>query len=250
VQTALIYPPALNRLFQDQDYHLVLAHLFRQPNYRTFCRHLHGHKILDNGAAEGQTVNFEDLIQTAWTLEVDEIIVPDVPKDFRRTYNTALEFGQQIGEHVKDFKYIGVAQGKMLSEVIACINGLSHLDYITGLALPRNICDIDKMQRYFVAQMVEESWPGRFEFIHCLGSSSWLREVVVLTEIPQVRGIDTSMPVKLGLHGITIADHQGYDMAPTKDDYFSIEDIGWNQEQFIDDNVRTYREWAATPPPS
>jgi len=233
---------------KDQDYHLVLAHLFPQKTYRDFVRGLRGHKILDNGAAEEQTVFGKDVIEAAWTWEVAEVVVPDVPGNYFETWQAAREFEKFV---VPDFKYMGVAQGNDMSEVMACINGFSFLEYITVLGLPRSLCIEHRMNRYYLAEIMTERWGSRFNAIHILGSSWWLREVVALTELPLVRGIDTSMPIKMGLHNIDIArTDEHYNTFPTQEDFFNIEAVGSSQEEYIARNVNTFRSWAASSPVS
>jgi hypothetical protein len=245
VQTALIYPPALQYLMEDQTYHLVLAHLFPQQRYDSFVRTLKGYKILDNGAAEEQLVRGKSIIETAWTWEVDEIVVPDFPGAWRST----LEYAQDFKRFARpDFKYAGVAQGREIDEVLACIRGLSFLDYISVLMLPRSLCAEERTNRYYLAEALTEEFGSRFEAFHILGSSWWIREVVTLAELPQVRGIDTSMPVKMGLHCIDIATtSEHYNTFPTQGDYFDIESIDSEQEECIVRNARTFRSWAAAP---
>lgn len=243
MRTALIYPPALQYLFQDQTYHLVLAHLFQQKNYRDFVRQLKGHKILDNGAAESQLTKGRNLIEIGWTWEVNEIVVPDLPMDYHGTLATARQFKQHV---VSDFEYIGVAQGRTISEVMACMNGLSLLSYITKLALPRSLCRDHKLNRYYLAETLHRmDLPSRFKAVHCLGSSAWPKEAVSLAEIPIIVGIDTSMPVKLGLNQLDISKVREYHQQPTKNEYFDIETVTLEQETCIVNNARTYREWAA-----
>ena len=246
MHTALIYPPDLHHLFQDQEYHLVLAHLFPHKKYRDFVRTLKGYKILDSGSAEGAPISGRELIEIAWTWEVNEVIVPDVYNGhYRDNLDLAVDFERHI---VPDFKYMGAVQGHGIEEVMACLNGFSFLEYITTIGLPRNLNRDNKQDRTFIAQDVIPKWTeGRFESVHCLGCSEWVREVALLS-MDGVRGIDTSMPVKLGLDYRYLGGIASYTPSPTTDEYFLADyDLDDLQRGFIERNVELFRTWAATP---
>jgi hypothetical protein len=203
-----------------------------------------GFKILDNGTAEGALVDNDYLMYCAEELEVDEVIVPDIENDCDMTLMLARDFAKHAKSH-REFAYVGVVQGHTVAELTKCLYGLLSLGYFSTLALPRNMQKISKTERYIFASNMELF--GCSLPLHCLGSGSWLREVALLSEVPQVRGIDTSMPINEAVFGIDIATST--DHFPRHKQYFEA-DLPFEMEYRAMENVRTFLGWAAYAPPS
>jgi hypothetical protein len=191
-------------------------------------------------------VDPQGLIRGAAAIRADEVVVPDKMGDCDTTIKMARAF-EKIARAHPEFKYVGVVQGRNMAEHVKCARALSFLDYIRVLALPRNMCKVHRLQRYYFAEVIPEmsDMAARWDAIHCLGASSWTREIVALTELPLIRGIDTSMPVVLGLAWLDLATTSDYTPRPIG--YFKLAAVDQSQEVYIERNVRTYLEWAATP---
>jgi hypothetical protein len=185
------------------------------------------------------------LMYCAEELGADEIVVPDILGDCEMTLMLARDFAPLAKSH-RGFGYMGVVQGKDAMESIKCLNGLMSLGYITTIALPRRMFEISRTERYiFAAHMADEL--GYDLPIHCLGSSAWLREVALLSECAQIRGIDTSMPINEALFNIDIATSTKYESRA--DDFFD-KHIPFEMEYRALENVRTFLGWAAYETPS
>jgi hypothetical protein len=135
-----------------------------------------------------------------------------------------------------------VAQGRTLADLVKCITFYEHLGWIHTLALPRLINAIYKTQRLNLIEPIVKEY--KFEAIHCLGASNWIREVVAIDGTGLVRGMDTSLPVVLGLAGLSVRDDtyvaRGTDFFDATVDRRSL---NW---RIIDDNVATYLDWAGS----
>jgi hypothetical protein len=238
VQLALITPIDLLDFAGLSNYHLLLPQLFTNDKYRRFYSDARGHKILDNGVAEGHVMDYRRLQDIALAWQVDEVVVPDVMGDCQGTIDLARDFEKYA--QPTSYHYVGVAQGRTLAEVIKCITFFQYCDYVSVLALPRILNTIHKTQRFHLIEPIAKEF--KFDAIHCLGASSWVREVIALDSLGIVRGMDTSLPVVLGLGGRGLADDLYMDRPA---DYFDRQvERGSLTWKVIDDNVRRYFDWA------
>lgn len=237
MKLALITPIDLLDLAGLSDYHLILPHLFDNERYRRFYTDAVGFKILDNGAAEGVHTDYHELHDLGLAFGVDEVVVPDVLGDCEATIDLARRFEP----HVRgEFRYVGVAQGRTITDLVKCITYFEHCDWISTLALPRLINKMHRTQRFSLIEPIVKEF--KFDAIHCLGASEWIREVVAIDSLNVVRGMDTSLPVVLGLEGVACRDDI---YVPRQPDYFDRQvDRNSLQWKVIWDNVVTYLDWA------
>lgn len=240
---ALIYPIQMLAKCHKTEYHLILAHLCRNPIYRDFYRTVPGYKILDNGAAEGALVDNQELIRIALDLKVDEIVVPDDLLNTEESIRLMHNF-EPIATRFPQFRYMGVVQAADIAHAHKCIMAYAYKSYISVLGLPRSLSYIHRWQRALLAEAVTEGLDvgAAFDAIHCLGMHSWLREPAALCDIPLVRGMDTSTPIYMGLEGLSIIDDE-YIVRPH--DYFDRKMDG--NEVRVFDNIRAILEWSAAP---
>ena len=243
MKVALITPFDLLDLAALSDYHLLLPQYFTNTRYREFYNDVDGYKILDNGANEKYSIDFRDLQDIALAWGVDEIVVPDVMGDAQGTIELVRSFEKYAQPDT--FRYAGVAQGRTLAEVIRTINLYHVCDWVTTLALPRILNTIHKTQRFNLIEPVAKEY--KFDAIHCLGGSSWIREVVAIDALQIVRGVDTSLPIVLGLHGISLSDDR---YISRQSNYFerTVErgSLTW---KVIYDNVTRFFDWAGAKAP-
>lgn len=218
--------------------------------------------ILDNGEAEGARVDYQQLLTVAAQLEVQEIVVPDVLNNCDETIKHARNFFSYLfgGTHpyltsplqYYNFQFMGVIQGQILAEYLKCLHFFEREAWISTLALPRAMnYNIDRTSRYTLAEGLI-NYGSRFgtaetKNIHCLGSSNWIREVAALGELPNVRSMDTSLPVVLGLEGISV---QANVHQPRRNNFFGQTiSRASNEWEITYDNCITFRDWAGDSSP-
>lgn len=240
MKVAIIPPPSLMEL-ADGDYHLMLPHLLdKDPYYSEFYRDQEGLKILDNGEAEGEETRPEDLFRLAAEFGAQEIVVPDTMTDSAATITQARYFEALAAQH-PEFKYMAVIQGHNAKACLRSLRYFAHCDWVTRVALPRCMNQIDRHFRYNFALMYQSVFEKCFEAVHCLGASENVVEVISLKSLGFLRGIDTSMPIVLGLAGINIAS---YEYAPRGDEYFKTPFVSSTKYHLIKHNVDTFKQWA------
>lgn len=249
MKVALIPPTDCIEIVErfNTGYHLVLPQMFiNDAVYRLFYKDVDGFKILDNGVAEGVSIYHMDLHDVASTLQADEIVVPDVMGDCGETIESARRF--EHWARPDQYDYVGVLQGQNMAEVMKCLTFFSNCNWIKNIAVPRilNVL-IDKTFRYtFLNALVEHDLndPERaygFNSIHCLGYSSWEREVVALETLPNVRGVDTSFPFVMALADRPIRSEY---KARAPHYFQAIVDRRSTQWELMNDNVRFFLDWA------
>ncbi len=185
---------------------MTLPHLAHQKRYQSFFqrRDKNDYIILDNGAAEGNEFGSKHLFTIAEHMGAHEIVVPDALRDTEETLARALAFSRYANP---DYRYMGVLQGQTLSEVLKCLTAyleMGPLNYITTIGIPRLLTYWDKRVRVTLAEWImKQSFHATLEF-HALGASAWMEEVKVLSDYSCIRGIDTSLPVYMGLENLSI----------------------------------------------
>lgn len=246
MKCAIIAPHDLLDLTKLVDeYHLVLPQeMFRNPNYVRFYRDVAGYKILDNGEAEGVTIEPQDLTRLARQIDADEIVVPDVIGDRTATIARARDFERYVDP---EFKYMGVLQGKDLGEIISMVYFYEQIPWITCIGIPRWLVNWDVMQRYTILRGIMKNYPELYaaKEWHCLGANSrWPAEVSLLSTLPGLRGMDTSLPVVYGLAGTQVSSTGGVQFNRKPDFFDEIVPRGSFQWEVIYDNVKQYLQWA------
>ncbi len=249
MNVALICPPHLLEKYGTvTKYHLVLPHLFRSQKYLRFYQtRKDDFVILDNGAAEGYEFGAKHLLTLAKDVGANEVVIPDTMGDANDTLAKAQYFARYAQP---EYQYMFVLQGKTVEEVMFCLNNLDNgamFSYVTTIGIPRHLHKIDKNFRLNLTEhLIKEAFNDKFE-IHFLGASSWMREAVVLAEAVQYvenfRGIDTSMPIYMGLEDRYI-NVDRYMSRP--DNFFDRTD----DNKAVQANIDTYLDWALHEEPS
>ena len=218
---------------------MVLPHLAHQKRYKDFFRQRdkNDYIILDNGAAEEFEFGTKHLFTIAEHLGAHEIVVPDALGDTEETLARALAFGRYA---IPKYRYMAVAQGQTFQEVLKCINAyleLGSLNYITTIGLPRLLTYWDKRVRVTLAEWLQTNhFDATLEF-HALGASPWIKEVKELANYPCIRGIDTSMPVYMGLEKLSVHTDE---YIPRPPDFFERSEPTKQAEM----NCDIYINWA------
>lgn len=252
MKTALIPPIPELSVFGVGDFHLILTHLLDTPQYWAHYynqRNEHGsYLVLDNSAHEhGEGEDALAVMNWAWDLQVQEVVVPDHLADAASTVEKAIQAHEVWFEGSKlsplaelNPNLMYVPQGQNSDEWVDCLDQLIgiHLhtskrfpirrgfvigiskDYETwdGGILKLLIEDVHPRMRNL--QAVKGVWPR----VHLLG---WGRQLWKLKEIakycPWIRSTDSAKPFVYALSNKKLnPDAKRIPIYPTRpDDYFS-----------------------------
>lgn len=199
MQVASIVPMPYLHLVKDKPYHLCLAHLaLRFPGYRDF--HIREVKkgnyvILDNGAAEGETVKIEELMRLAVSMEVSELILPDYLGDYHRTLDESYRALHYVRSR-EDYKgkVMVVPQADTFEKWLSAA--------IEMLEWSVDTIGIPKFLTYSFGPCARLLALARLKYrldikeVHLLGCAYDPREVGIIHELApvQIRGVDSSLP--------------------------------------------------------
>lgn len=245
MQVALICPPAILKKYGTLTrYHLTLPHLSHQKRYQDFyqTRSRRGdYVILDNGAAEGAEFGPRHLFTVAEMLGAHEIVVPDVLAEKEESLANALAWNRHARNAPGEFKYMAVAQGRNVMEVIQSIHFIletTALMYITCIGIPRLICDLaSRTARVGICEYIQTRGLDSVMMYHMLGGSRWKEEILELKHFTFIRGIDTSMPVVMGLEGRDLLTDE---YTSRKEDFFDVT----TDDPMVKKNIDTYLQWS------
>ena len=207
MQVAFIEPLAhIAEDFVETGWHMILPEACSlSEEYVQYYTRTEGYKILDNGIVEGEALDWDDLIQLAYDLEVDEIVVPDVLKGSNASQRMAIQFGKWLLRHypsaLEDFRFMGAVQGTTMAEVMSSFQTLAGLNYIQVLGLPRSLSSIHPWIRpnFLATDTVQSVCAANFSGgVHCLGAHAFIKEPLLLADLP-VRSMDTSLVAAMSL---------------------------------------------------
>lgn len=193
--------------------------------------------------AEGVSTSYDDLFNIAAQLGAHEIVVPDVMGDCDATIDSALDFRSHMRS---GYQYMGVAQGRSMTEVLKCATALDKMGYMSTLGIPRVLNRT--INKTFRQTLLETILPREvFNFIdyHCLGTSEWMQEVKALADLnnSKLRGIDTSLPCVMGMAEKRIDKH---DYRGRAGDFFGLTPTPYQWEECRVNCVK-FLEWAQAP---
>lgn len=210
VRLALIPPVSLLKDTFKTDMQLALPHmLIGNSDYRkVYKKHFkdpNQYVILDNGAAEGNMIDDEDLVSLTWKYTPDELAIPDTLADSAKTIQQAERFFAHHEDAINEWQSttLGfVAQGKSVSECLTTVSIMEASwwsNYVNVLYLPRLIIKEtgNPMSRIELAVRLNDNYGDRFEY-HLFGSAPlWPAEISAATKVPSIRSMDTSVPYSL-----------------------------------------------------
>ena len=150
--------------------------------------------ILDNGAFEtGAAMPDDEYISLARQLRPDVLVIPDVYKNNVATGTRAVAFlDSWHRDSIPGVSLMGVLQGDHPRILDAMIDTIYK--EVPWIALPY-ATEIDRFQ-YLIKR-------PHIQNVHILGLPS-VMEAVTLRDIPAVKSIDSSLPVKLAVTGKSI----------------------------------------------
>ena len=197
------------------DYHLLLAHqvLGDQNGYAAFWRKFvdgTGRSRLDitidNSVIEtGTPMAFGDVIEAANVVGATTVVLPDKIDDKAATLDLS---GTAFENFVDDLEEqgiapLGVAQGRDFDEVLECAAALADMG-VQRLAVPRGLTQNEVIGSR--VELTKQIWRTHQKPIHLLGFSDNIIDDITASRIPGVIGIDSAVPIWLGLKGKALTE--------------------------------------------
>lgn len=191
MKIANIYPIANQKLYKDETYVMILAHLVKAKKYdpQNF-RYPSQYIIMDNGLFEKAQVSTSllDCIHIAEDsgIYVNEIIIPDAANDPVRTIELFLDNLDAIREYGEYYKFMFVAQANDERELGMMIDFINRYKLNLSIGISK-LCPFDRASDAAIEVYKRSKYP-----IHMLGIKSTFAELDKLAEVENIRGCDTS----------------------------------------------------------
>lgn len=205
MRIAEIVPLSLLDYTKDNAYHMCLAQLVLQSEeYANFYRERAEegkYVILDNGAAEGEALDFDDLIKAYSIVNPTEIILPDVLKDARKTLEKTIYFYEKYWGTVINYKTMVVPQGKDFDEWIKCFCSLCDSIPFGCVGVPKWLGSNGSLDRMKAVEYLSDY---NVE-VHLLGCNEKPGVIKKCSELnPRVRGCDSAFAYLCDKAGLPI----------------------------------------------
>ena len=197
---AHIVPVGCLEKTKDNQYHMCLAHLVKQSEeYGKFFRRMSDEGkfvLMDNGAAEGEQLSVEELVECYQLVRPTQIVLPDTLLDgtdtLRKHFDALSYLHGYYGEKLP-FGAMGVPQGHDFTEWYGCMIKMAVIGEISCLGVSKflEMETGDREVRYRAAKAIEEV-DDSME-VHLLGCSDGSRVVrKTFEDFPMVRGCDSA----------------------------------------------------------
>lgn len=193
------------------DYHLLLAHevlkepgmwadFYRKQRQFLGCRPF---VIMDNSLIElGTPIEPEQLIQAVNVVEADVLVLPDYLTEHRATVDASVSASELLRPHLpKGCRLMGVVQGLTEDEYMKCADELLRFAKANLLAIPR-VTTQTLGSRIFISYDIASEYAVH---THMLGfSDSIIDDICATICTPYCLGIDSSVPIRLGMEGVIV----------------------------------------------
>lgn len=245
MKVAFIAPPYLAEYIAPFGTILMgLAHQILQDDTdgHDHCVHLAAlsssrYLIVDNSLMElGQSVNPSDMVDAAWRVGADEIVLPDAFQDRQGTLDLIDESlgslaGMALGRRADlAVDLMAVPQGTSSDEWLECYDRIYNLyvpSHVQTIGVPKSLARDDPEGRIRTLRAIQDRWPDRIAkhawhllgvWNHCHTRDWSMGEPVEIAKLfPWVRSVDTSLPIYSSL---------GFSERPPEWDSTTFDDIG------------------------
>lgn len=250
MKLALIPPlQLLNECTGTQSVQLMLPQLLRDPGYAarysTLCDDPTQFVIMDNGAAEDNPFDAEQILIIANTFRPEEVVASDIPEDAAATKEATKKFIDLAINSGYDRRLAVVAQGKNIHEAydLAC-ELIEECKMVTAVHIPRlHVRPEARHARLDLAGMIHSTFP--YIDIHLLGASMWWPQEILeaATNYPFIRSMDTSMPFVYAVQEFYVDANIAVPPRMGNMDYFTS-GLTYKQRGIAMYNVKRMQYWA------
>lgn len=210
----------IDKFMQGKGVHMCLAHVAQQSSdYRVYYRKLaeDSYVIMDNGAAEGQLMDIEELLKMVYQVKPTEVVVRDSLNNMEKTLHQfdVFPFEEMISLGVHSFML--VPQGQTIEEYLECTKELleranhMELNFTLGISRFMNKVGVSRPEYMEKVREVILGYVRPYEEIHILGCNSLyeIREIqeahkAYLGGVIKLRSFDTGLAEISAQKGQTI----------------------------------------------
>lgn len=207
---AHIVPISCLKTIENKPYHMCLAQLVLQNDkYANFYRKMveeGKYVIMDNGAAEGEELWFEDLLNAYDRVKPSEIIMPDVLWNKSKTISKSSDFDRLLNKNNIYFNKMIVPQGKRLTEWCKCIEILMGVvPDAKCVGIPKWLGSSDPKNRVEAVRYVRNHYPDvDIHLLGCVENPSIVGECKKISS--KIRGCDSVYAYTCAKAGLTKID--------------------------------------------
>lgn len=203
--------------------------------------------IMDNSLIElGAPLPMKDVLRAGNIVGANAIVLPDVLGHRTKTLDLAADAFEDLQNHrridgyARRVKVVGVAQGQTHNDIFSCARDMVQLLKVDIVSVPRHVTAKLGSRIEITRTVAKLGKP-----IHLLGfSENLFDDFWTLSTIPRVMGIDSAVPIWLGLQGFTLPVEP-----PVVADY-GRRPADYEQQDSITDqvvaNIRRVERWAST----
>lgn len=210
------------QLFHNRMYYDGYLHFVRKGHF----------VIVDNGAAEGDDIDFRNVAHAAMELNADEIVLPDKLRD--RTWTWMHSTDSTTLALVPRNKRFIVPQGRDWDEWESSLLDLVAQTEPVTIGIAKHLETLAGGRPHALEIIKSLGFQHRFN-IHLLGI--WQKPFAEVLDawavLPTIRGIDTSAPIAYAQNGRPIGDSEHYSLKWERSDH----------NQYFYQNVITYSSW-------
>jgi len=221
------------------DYHLLLAHdvVAQKDLYKEVfdCLDPPPFIIMDNSVIElGEPVSDEVMGEAVSIVAPDLIVLPDAIADTERTFEMSSK-AALAWAYLGWTKFMVVPQGTTMNEFTDSAEQLMNLPGVRAWGVPRHATSKLKTRHHLTYSLMVL----RPAFsIHLLGFSDNLVDDISVARATGISGIDSAVPIRLGLHNIPFHTH--IDSHPPRGDYWETATTATSQ---VLQNLALIRGW-------
>lgn len=256
--------PHLEDFATKSNFHLTLTHqILDDEKYAAFYsdRSSKGdYIVVDNSAFEkGSPMSAKEIYTAYMRVRPSEVVCPDVLQDGEATQKSTIEFKKEFSSLINNTKfynntvsYMGVAQGKNLSDYLACWDFLNNNVDTIGLSF----IGIEKVlpdssftfARLMMLDILNKKGLLKERPIHILGIGDNPLEIKMIQESPfskYIRSNDSSTAFVHGSKGIRLDHKKGLPITKIKEklDFKCYLTKSTYAYESVLHNIKTMQQW-------
>ena len=218
---APVAPPRMLMALKENNclgsYHLLLAHdVVAQPKaYKKVFDDLpKATIIMDNSLIElGKPADIETMLTAIETVTSNYVVMPDYLGQSLLTVEACKSFATMINK-INPHSLMAVPQGTNIEEVLYCAEQLAKIEGVKAWGIPRHLTE-SLGTREIITRSLTRHYPKMP--IHQLGFSDSIQDDIECTRMPNVMGIDSAMPIWLGLDNRDLKSYMNHHPSRPKD---------------------------------